>query len=155
MSDPNVENLTVQIVSLQAQLAWADASILHLVQPWSCSTARSISLRQPIQPRLPTRCTSCSSRSGRAAPDRLRCCLPHRHRSHHRGAATSAATLAPEPPARSLRCSDAGDVAHRGRIEVLTSRPGGPGPKPKMAYRFTVLEDLINQTQAATGTTDT
>jgi len=24
-----------------------------------------------------------------------------------------------------------------------------------MAYRFTVLEDLINQTQAATGTTDT
>jgi len=32
MSDPNVENLTVQIVSLQAQLAWADASILHLVQ---------------------------------------------------------------------------------------------------------------------------
>src|SRR5215203_2415114 len=30
--DPIVENLTVQIVSLQAQLAWADASILHLVQ---------------------------------------------------------------------------------------------------------------------------
>jgi hypothetical protein len=31
-NDPIVENLTVQIVSLQAQLAWADASILHLVQ---------------------------------------------------------------------------------------------------------------------------
>jgi len=32
MSDPDVEILTTQIVTLQAQLAWADASILHLVQ---------------------------------------------------------------------------------------------------------------------------
>jgi hypothetical protein len=35
---------------------------------------------------------------------------------------------------------------------IRTSRPDGPGPKPKMAYWFTVLEDLIGQTQAATGT---
>jgi hypothetical protein len=32
MSDPNVEILTTQVATLQAQLAWADASILHLVQ---------------------------------------------------------------------------------------------------------------------------
>jgi hypothetical protein len=38
---------------------------------------------------------------------------------------------------------------------IRTPRPDGPGPKPKMAYWFTVLEDLISQTQAATGTTDT
>jgi hypothetical protein len=35
---------------------------------------------------------------------------------------------------------------------IRTPRPDGPGPKPKMAYWFTVLEDLIGQTQAATGT---
>jgi hypothetical protein len=35
---------------------------------------------------------------------------------------------------------------------IRTPRPDGPGPKPKMAYWFTVLEDLINQTQTATGT---
>jgi len=37
---------------------------------------------------------------------------------------------------------------------IRTPRPDGPGPKPKMAYWFTVLEDLISQTQAATGTGD-
>jgi len=37
---------------------------------------------------------------------------------------------------------------------IRTPRPDGPGPKPKMAYWFTVLEDLIGQAQAATGTTD-
>jgi len=42
---------------------------------------------------------------------------------------------------------------HTGTIR--TPRPDGPGPKPKMAYWFTVLEDLIGQTRAATGTTDT
>jgi hypothetical protein len=35
---------------------------------------------------------------------------------------------------------------------IRTQRPDGPGPKPKMAYWFTVLEDLISQAQAATGT---
>jgi hypothetical protein len=35
---------------------------------------------------------------------------------------------------------------------IRTPRPEGPGPKPKMAYWFTVLEDLIGQTRAATGT---
>ena len=35
---------------------------------------------------------------------------------------------------------------------IRTPRPDGPGPKPKMAYWFTVLEDLIGQAQAATGT---
>ena len=38
---------------------------------------------------------------------------------------------------------------------IRTPRPEGVGPKPKMAYWFTVLEDLIGQTHAATGTTDT
>jgi hypothetical protein len=38
---------------------------------------------------------------------------------------------------------------------IRTPRPDGPGPKPKMAYWFTVLEDLIGQSRAATGTTDT
>jgi hypothetical protein len=37
---------------------------------------------------------------------------------------------------------------------IRTPRPDGPGPKPKMAYWFTVLEDLIGQTRAATGTAD-
>jgi hypothetical protein len=37
---------------------------------------------------------------------------------------------------------------------IRTPRPDGPGPKPKMAYWFTVLEDLVGQTQTATGTTD-
>jgi hypothetical protein len=37
---------------------------------------------------------------------------------------------------------------------IRTPRPDGLGPKPKMAYWFTVLEDLIGQTQTATGTTD-
>jgi hypothetical protein len=37
---------------------------------------------------------------------------------------------------------------------IRTPRPDGPGPKPKMAYWFTVLEDLIGQTHAATGTGD-
>jgi hypothetical protein len=37
---------------------------------------------------------------------------------------------------------------------IRTPRPDGPGPKPKMAYWFTVLEDLIGQARAATGTTD-
>jgi hypothetical protein len=37
---------------------------------------------------------------------------------------------------------------------IRTPRPDGPGPKPKMAYWFTVLEDLISQTTAATGTGD-
>jgi hypothetical protein len=32
MSDPNVEILSTQVATLQAQLVWADASILHLVQ---------------------------------------------------------------------------------------------------------------------------
>ena len=32
MSDPSVEILTTKVATLQAQLAWADASILHLVQ---------------------------------------------------------------------------------------------------------------------------
>jgi hypothetical protein len=38
---------------------------------------------------------------------------------------------------------------------IRTPRPAGLGPKPKMAYWFTVLEGLIGQAQAATGTTDT
>jgi hypothetical protein len=38
---------------------------------------------------------------------------------------------------------------------IRTPRPEGPGPKPKMAYWFTVLEDLIGQTLPATGTADT
>jgi hypothetical protein len=37
---------------------------------------------------------------------------------------------------------------------IRTPRPDGPGPKPKMAYWFTVLEDLIGQAQTATGTSD-
>ena len=37
---------------------------------------------------------------------------------------------------------------------IRTPRPDGPGPKPKMAYWFTVLEDLIGQSLAATGTSD-
>jgi hypothetical protein len=37
---------------------------------------------------------------------------------------------------------------------IRTPRPDGPGPKPKMAYWFTVLEDLIGQAQASTGTGD-
>lgn len=38
---------------------------------------------------------------------------------------------------------------------IRTPRPDGPGPKPKMAYWFTVLEDLIGQSrEAATGTSD-
>jgi hypothetical protein len=37
---------------------------------------------------------------------------------------------------------------------IRSPRPDGPGPKPKMAYWFTVLEDLIGQAQAATGTAD-
>ena len=35
---------------------------------------------------------------------------------------------------------------------IRTPRPDGLGPKPKMAYWFTVLEDLIGQARAATGT---
>jgi hypothetical protein len=35
---------------------------------------------------------------------------------------------------------------------IRTPRPDGPGPKPKMAYWFTVLEDLIGQTQTTMGT---
>jgi hypothetical protein len=35
---------------------------------------------------------------------------------------------------------------------IRTPRPDGMGPKPKMAYWFTVLEDLIGQAQASTGT---
>jgi hypothetical protein len=38
---------------------------------------------------------------------------------------------------------------------IRTPRPDGPGPKPKMAYWFTVLEGLIEQATPATGTTDT
>jgi hypothetical protein len=38
---------------------------------------------------------------------------------------------------------------------IRTPRPDGIGPKPKMPYFLTVLEDLIGQAQAATGTTDT
>jgi hypothetical protein len=38
---------------------------------------------------------------------------------------------------------------------IRTARPDGWGPKPKMAYWFTVLEDLIGQTVVATGTDDT
>ena len=37
---------------------------------------------------------------------------------------------------------------------IRTPRPDGWGPKPKMAYWFTVLEDLIGQAHAATGTGD-
>jgi hypothetical protein len=37
---------------------------------------------------------------------------------------------------------------------IRTPRPDGPGPKPKMAYWFTVLEDLIGQALPATGTAD-
>jgi hypothetical protein len=37
---------------------------------------------------------------------------------------------------------------------IRTPRPDGIGPKPKMPYFLTVLEDLIGQTRAATGTTD-
>ena len=35
---------------------------------------------------------------------------------------------------------------------LITARPVGPGPKRKMAYWFTVLEDLIGQALPATGT---
>jgi hypothetical protein len=35
---------------------------------------------------------------------------------------------------------------------IRTPRPDGPGAKPKMSYMLAVLEDLIGQTQAATGT---
>jgi hypothetical protein len=35
---------------------------------------------------------------------------------------------------------------------IRTPRPDGIGPKPKMPYFLTVLEDLIGQTQASTGT---
>jgi hypothetical protein len=35
---------------------------------------------------------------------------------------------------------------------IRTPRPDGMGPKPKMAYWFTVLEDLIGQAQTSTGT---
>jgi hypothetical protein len=35
---------------------------------------------------------------------------------------------------------------------IRTPRPDGPGPKPKMAYWFTVLEGLIAQATPATGT---
>jgi hypothetical protein len=38
---------------------------------------------------------------------------------------------------------------------IRTPRPDGLGPKPKMPYFLTVLEDLIGQAQAATGTTVT
>jgi hypothetical protein len=38
---------------------------------------------------------------------------------------------------------------------IRTPRPDGQGPKPKMAYWFTVLEGLIEQAAPATGTTDT
>ena len=41
---------------------------------------------------------------------------------------------------------------HTGSIR--TPRPDGLGPKPKMAYWFTVLEDLIGQSLAATGTSE-
>jgi hypothetical protein len=37
---------------------------------------------------------------------------------------------------------------------IRTPRPDGPGPKPKMAYWFTVLEGLIAQATPATGTSD-
>jgi hypothetical protein len=37
---------------------------------------------------------------------------------------------------------------------IRTPRPEGPGPKPKMAYWFTVLEGLIEQALPATGTAD-
>ena len=37
---------------------------------------------------------------------------------------------------------------------IRTPRPDGPGPKPKMAYWFTVLEDLIGQTHAVSATAD-
>ena len=35
---------------------------------------------------------------------------------------------------------------------IRTPRPDGLGPRPKMAYWFTVLEDLIGQSLPATGT---
>jgi hypothetical protein len=37
---------------------------------------------------------------------------------------------------------------------IRTPRPDGLGPRPKMAYWFTVLEDLISQALPATGTAD-
>jgi hypothetical protein len=37
---------------------------------------------------------------------------------------------------------------------IRTPRPDGPGPKPKVSYWFAVLQDLIGQAQAATGTSD-
>jgi hypothetical protein len=37
---------------------------------------------------------------------------------------------------------------------IRTPRPDGPGPKPKMAYWFTVLEGLIAQATPATGTSN-
>jgi biotin operon repressor len=40
------------------------------------------------------------------------------------------------------------------RTGSIRTRSDGLGPKPKMAYWFTVLEDLIGQTHAATGTGD-
>jgi hypothetical protein len=45
-------------------------------------------------------------------------------------------------------------ITHERTAAIRTPRPDGPGPKPKMAYWFTVLEDLIGQAQAATGTAD-
>ncbi len=41
------------------------------------------------------------------------------------------------------------------RTGSIRTRSDGPGPKPKMPYFLTVLADLIGQTVAATGTTDT
>lgn len=35
---------------------------------------------------------------------------------------------------------------------IRTTRPDGPGPKPKMAYMLAVLEDLLGQSLPATGT---
>jgi hypothetical protein len=37
---------------------------------------------------------------------------------------------------------------------IRTPRPEGLGPKPKVSYWFAVLQDLIGQAQAATGTSD-
>jgi hypothetical protein len=41
------------------------------------------------------------------------------------------------------------------RTPAIRTRSDGLGPKPKMPYFLTVLEDLIGQSQPATGTTDT
>jgi hypothetical protein len=38
------------------------------------------------------------------------------------------------------------------RSASIRTRSEGLGPKPKMPYMLTVLEDLISQTHAATGT---